>query len=155
MIDAQELLEDLTENQKRDVLEHLVPGGEWDRDGIKYFAGSVQGGSGKSFSFDIKKGVGGDFAEMERMTNLIGIWMESEGVDFPTAVRALAEHVGSELVELDARELEEKQRVSLISRLAASRVVDLQLIADRTFKGHTTAEERTLNRMSLLPTNAI
>jgi hypothetical protein len=78
----------------RDLVEELVPGGEWR--GNRYCAGSTDGGRGNSFSFNTEIGIGGDFAEDERMYDIVELWQRVKGVEFRTACNQLLKYIGEE-----------------------------------------------------------
>lgn len=76
----------------QDYLPRLIPGGHWE--GQRYVAAGIDGGKGSSFSFDLKKGVGTDFAVDGRGKDIIDIAVEAWGVKKLDAAKRIAEEWG-------------------------------------------------------------
>jgi Toprim domain len=109
MIDVKDFLDQLDADDLRAIIEHIVPYGEWDRDGKQYYAASIQGGEGRSFNFNLDKKIGGDWADNEKMTDVLGLWQRAKGCDFKTAVQQLSVFVGAELEDMTEDELIERR----------------------------------------------
>lgn len=70
-----------------DILTTIAPGGRMI--GREYVAGTVRGGPGDSFRFNLDKGVGGDFAEPASQGNIIHLWSYVNGLTYAEAAREL------------------------------------------------------------------
>lgn len=76
----------------QDYLPRLIPNGHWE--GQRYVAGSIDGGKGHSFSFDLKKGVGTDFAHGDQARDIIDLVAEIKSMTKKEAVKFLEKEWG-------------------------------------------------------------
>jgi hypothetical protein len=130
------LLDQLSLDDKRSMIEILVPFGRWE--GNKYFAGSIEGGPGNSFDFNLDLGVGGDWAD-GKMDGLIGLWARVRNVEYAEAYKQIAQHYDLDFnftkresePEIVETEEEHRERGLKVMRWQAARCYYHNLLIDR------------------------
>lgn len=75
----------------REIISILIPGGKMQ--GQEYVAGSIMGGSGDSFKFNVNKGMGSDFATSESY-DIISLYAAVNNIPNIEAAKQLAEKYG-------------------------------------------------------------
>lgn len=85
-------IKSIQDSYLQDYLPRLIPGGHWE--GQRYVAAGIEGGQGSSFSFDLKKGVGADFAVDGRGKDIIDIAVEAWGVSKIDAAKRIESEWG-------------------------------------------------------------
>ena len=79
-------------NQAENVCYHLLPNGK--RHGSEWCCGSLRGEPGRSLAINLSTGLWCDFATGESGSNLLELWRQVHGTDFPTALRESSSFCG-------------------------------------------------------------